>query len=219
MKAACASCSTTNQIGLSDFGHSVKPARGQTVSQGDQSPEGHDMTLTLTTRSRRTIVASSAAIVAAVIVAITVLGGGGSTTTAAEVPPDASFELFDGGQATFAQFEGQPLIVNFWASWCPACVAELPEFQSVHEQYEDQVTFLGLANSDQRQAALNLAGSVGLTYTLADDPSGDLFRSFDLIAMPSTIFIDANGEIVEVFGGQLTEEALADRLGELVEAS
>jgi thiol:disulfide interchange protein len=54
-----------------------------------------------------------------------------------------------------------------------------------------------------------------LTYTLADDPNGDLFRSLDLIAMPSTLFISPDGEVEEVFAGQLTGPALQERIDRL----
>ena len=70
-----------------------------------------------------------------------------------------------------------------------------------------------------RGAAIALADEVGLTYTLADDPNGDLVRSLELIAMPSTIFVTADGQIQEVFGGQLDEKALIARIEALVETS
>ncbi len=171
------------------------------------------------TRSQRHSIVSIA--VAALVVIVVALGALGSSnlTSAEGQAPTGSFELFDGGEATFADFAGKPLVVNFWASWCPACVAELPEIQAVHETYKGDVTVIGIANTDRRDSALDLAGEVGLTYVLGDDPKGDLFRSLDLIAMPSTIFITADGEIHEVFGGQLNERALAERIADLLAAS
>ena len=158
------------------------------------------------------------AVLLGTVVAVGSLGGDNATSTSSELPADA-FELFAGGEATLADFDGTPLVINFWASWCPACVAELPEIQAASERYGDEVVILGLANSDQRQASVDLAADVGLTYTLGDDPSGDLFRSLGLIAMPSTIFVTADGEILEIFGGQLNERALAERISDLVAAS
>lgn len=133
--------------------------------------------------------------------------------------PTLAFEMFDGTRATLADFEGTPLVVNFWASWCPACVVELPEFQAVHEQVGDEVTFLGLANSDDRAAATALAADVGLTYPLADDPAGELFVALELIAMPSTVFVTSDGLVHDTFGGQLDAETLLERIDELLEAS
>ncbi len=153
-------------------------------------------------------------------------GGAASSVAEGELPvseapdlPSTSFELFDGSTASFADFEGQALVINFWASWCPACVSELPEFAAVHEARSDDVAFLGLANGDERSAAVELAHDVGLTYSLADDPNGDLFRSLGLIAMPSTVFVTADGQIHEVFGGALNETALVTRIDDLLAGS
>ena len=174
--------------------------------------------LAVTHRQRRRIVAGSLVLLMSIVAAVVALGGG-DVSADRDALPTASFELFDGGTATFADFGGKPLVINFWASWCPACVAELPDIQAVHEALGDEVTFLGVANADSRVAAIELADDVGLTYTLADDPKGDLFRSLGLIAMPSTIFVTADGQIQDVFGGQLDEKALIARIEGLVEAS
>ena len=130
-----------------------------------------------------------------------------------------AFELFDGGETTIAEFgDGKPIVLNFWASWCPACVAELPDFQAVSEERIDDVTFLGLANMDDRAAGVELLEASGVTYTIGDDPGGDFFREFELLAMPSTIFISAEGEIIDTFAGQLNDTALNDLIDELVAA-
>lgn len=175
-------------------------------------------TIVVTKKQRHGIVSVALVALLGVVVALSAVGGSSLTTDRDALPTDA-FALFDGGDATFGDFGGKPLVVNFWASWCPACVAELPEIQAVQEEYGDEVTIVGLANTDRRASALELAGDVGLTYTLGDDPAGDLFRSFDLIAMPSTIFISADGEIREVFGGQLNEAALGERINDLIARS
>ncbi len=174
--------------------------------------------LVVTRKQRHGIVGFALAALLTAVVAVSAFGNSSLTAPSSELPSE-SFALFEGGEATLADFGGKPLVINFWASWCPACVAELPEVQAANGKYGDRVTVLGLANTDNRDAALDLAADVGLTYTLGDDPKGDLFRSLDLIAMPSTIFITADGEILEVFGGQLNEAGLAERIDNLIEAS
>lgn len=172
----------------------------------------------ITRRTRQGILGIVALLVAAAVGLATLGGATGTAADAGELPA-ASFELFDGGEATFADFEGTPLVINFWASWCPACVAELPEFVAVNERYADRVTFLGMANSDRREAAVALADDVGLNYTLADDPRGELFTELELISMPSTVFVDANGRVQQVFGGTLNEELLVERIESLLSLS
>ena len=178
--------------------------------------------LTVSKRQRQKFIGGSLAVLVAIVIAVVSAGGGGdlaSPNTNDEAAFDAEFELFDGGVSSFSAFRGKPLVLNFWASWCPACVGELPDFQAIHEIVGDDVTFIGMANADARGPAVELADEIGLTYTLADDPQGELFRSLGLFAMPSTVFITADGQIHDVFGGQLTDDALLERINELKAAS
>ncbi len=167
--------------------------------------------LVVTRKQRRRIVVLAVSVLFISVALFSVPGNSGPTTVTAELS-STRFALFDGSDSALAEFAGKPLVVNFWASWCPACVAELPEVQAVHELVGDEVTILGIANADQRGPAVALAEDVGLTYALGDDPNGDLFRELGLIAMPSTVFITADGEISEVFGGQLNEDGLLSRI-------
>jgi cytochrome c biogenesis protein CcmG/thiol:disulfide interchange protein DsbE len=172
--------------------------------------------LAISTKQRRTIVGSA---VALLMVAVGAVAASEDGANADSDLPSTTFALFDGNDATFAEFEGKPLVINFWASWCPACVAELPDVQAAALDYGDDIRILGIANADQRDGSLRLAEEVGITYTLADDPSGDLFRELGLFAMPSTIFVTADGQIAEVWGGILTEQALAERIDAIVSPS
>jgi cytochrome c biogenesis protein CcmG, thiol:disulfide interchange protein DsbE len=117
-----------------------------------------------------------------------------------------------GGRVRLADLRGRPVVVNFWASWCPPCVAEMPDFQRVHRRLGDRVAFLGVNQRDQRRAAEELARTTGVTYPLAVDPSGRSFDAFGGRGMPTTVFIRADGTVAEVFAGQLDEQLLRQRL-------
>ncbi len=129
--------------------------------------------------------------------------------------PEAEFVLYDGTPASFDDFEG-PLVVNFWASWCPACVVELPDFQAVSEQVGEEVTFIGMnVLPDDRAAAEALIEQTGVEYQLAEDDGGALYTEFGGIAMPTTVFLDTDGNIVDVHSGTLFEDDLRERITEL----
>ncbi len=119
---------------------------------------------------------------------------------------------FDGKRFSLAEYRGKPLVVNFWASWCPSCAAEMPDFERVHQAVAGEVAFLGINQTDSRDAAKDLARDTGVTYRLAADPRGEAFQAFGAPGMPTTVFIDASGDVAEVVVGQLTRDALMDRI-------
>ncbi len=155
---------------------------------------------------------AGALLVAAAVVAVVAMGGG-AAPPAGDPAPDIAFQYFDGTTGSFADFEGKPLVVNFWASWCPACIAEMPDFQAVHEQFGERVAFLGIDMQEvNRQAALELVEKTGVQYVLADDPKGDVYNAFGGFAMPTTIFIDENGFVVDRQNGAIFRDDLAAKI-------
>ena len=122
--------------------------------------------------------------------------------------------LHGDGVVGYAQFAGRPLVINFFASWCPSCIAEMPDFERVHQQLGGDVAFLGVSQSDPRGASIRLARETGITYETAIDERGELFRAFGAFGMPTTVFIRPGGEIAEVWSGALDAEALRQLVAE-----
>ena len=142
--------------------------------------------------------------------------GDGADETATPAHAGVELELFDGTTTTLGDLQGRPAVVNFFASWCPPCVAEMPEFEAVHQQRGDQVAFFGLALQDTRHAAEALVELTGVTYPVAEDPDGTLYRQFAGIAMPTTVFLDADGRVVERHSGILSRSELNARIDALL---
>lgn len=127
---------------------------------------------------------------------------------------DRPFETFEGASTSLLEFAGEPLVVNFWASWCPPCIAEMPEFERVHVDRRDEVRFIGLNTQDNLTQAEALVEQTGVTYDLGLDPEGALFNDFEVIAMPSTYFVNAAGAVVHRHAGILSEQQLQDLIDE-----
>lgn len=160
-----------------------------------------------------------AAVALVAVLAVTALGGETSTSapTDRSPAPDVAFQTFEGETLTLSDFEGKPLVLNFFASWCPSCVAEMPDIESVHAKLgDDEVTFLGLAMQDDPASAQALRAQTGITYQTAQDPAGLLYQAFGGFAMPTTIFIDAAGNIVEMHTGVLFADDLEEKVNELL---
>jgi cytochrome c biogenesis protein CcmG, thiol:disulfide interchange protein DsbE len=128
--------------------------------------------------------------------------------------PDRSMATLDGAQLSLADLTGDPLVVNLWASWCPPCVAEMPDLERVHLDLGEQVRFVGINTQDDVAEADALAARTGVTYELTLDPDGAVFRDLEVVAMPTTFLVDADGVIVHRHAGLLTEQQLRQLLDE-----
>jgi len=126
-------------------------------------------------------------------------------------------QLEGDGAIEYAAYADRPLVINFFASWCPNCIAEMPEFERVHGLLGDRVAFLGVSQSDARGASIDLARETGITYDTAIDERGEFFRAVGGVGMPTTIFVRPGGEIADVWVGALNADTLqrlvADHFG------
>lgn len=116
---------------------------------------------------------------------------------------------------SLVELRGTPLVVNFWAAWCAPCRREMPAFQSVYEDVQDDVGFLGIDNQDIRADGLDLVRETGVRYRLGFDPSGDVARAFGVLGMPTTVFVSADGEMLERVTGEMSEQDLRDTIRRL----
>ena len=128
--------------------------------------------------------------------------------------PDVRFHYFDGSEGSPADFAGTPTVINFWASWCPPCIVEMPAFEAVHRELSPHVAFLGINVGDEPGAARELATRTGVTYPLAQDPDSAIFQTFGGIGMPTTVFVDAEGMIVLMISSRLRAQDLRGLISE-----
>lgn len=142
------------------------------------------------------------------------------TASIGEPVPEVRLTDFEGEEFSLNDYEGRPVVLNFWASWCPFCAAEMPDFETVHRSVADDVAFIGIDQCESCQggsleAAKDLARETGVSYRLAEDPNGSVFVAFGGSSMPTTVFIDADGRVVERIGGMLSESQLRELIGRL----
>ncbi len=122
------------------------------------------------------------------------------------------FTTVDGGTGTLADYQGEPMVVNFFASWCPPCRAELPDFEAV-SQGNPGVTFIGISHDLDETSWRSLVEEVGISYDTVYQPGTEIWTELGGQAMPTTVFISADGEILDSHAGLLT----ADRLQQLID--
>ena len=166
-------------------------------------------------RAFRRMAGIAAAFVAAIGLFILVArGGSGGVAFAGDIRTGGTLQtlrlpaLEGGGTVSYDQFRSKPLVLNFFASWCPNCIAEMPGFQQVHEQLGGKVAFLGVSQSDSKSGSIGLAKQTGVRYPLGFDANGGFFRATGSTGMPTTLFIRPGGQIAFIQVGALDPTSL-----------
>ncbi|MDX1615001.1 MAG: TlpA disulfide reductase family protein [Candidatus Promineifilaceae bacterium] len=121
-----------------------------------------------------------------------------------------------GEQVALSDFRGQPVVLNFWATWCPPCRAEMPQFQQVSVRYRGQATILGIDQGEPQSLVTDFANSIGVTYPLLLDSDNAVSRQYDVNALPKTLFVDSDGVIREIYTGIINRAVLEDRIERLL---
>ena len=116
--------------------------------------------------------------------------------------------------------EGKPVVLNFWAGQCPPCRAEMPHFQQLADEFEDDFILLGIdvgvfTGLGTEQNALDLLEELDITYPTGRALERDPLIDYNATGMPTTIFFHANGEISDKRIGMILEDEMREKLDEL----
>ncbi len=140
-----------------------------------------------------------------------------SQTKSKQLAPNFSLKTADGTTIELAKLKGKVVIVNFWATWCPPCRAEIPDFIKVQDQYKKGLVIVGVSLDQKGWPAVNaFAAKAKFNYpiVLGDD---DIVKAYGGIeAIPTSFFIDRKGFIVDKQVGMLTNETLEQKLKSLL---
>lgn len=121
-----------------------------------------------------------------------------------------------GEEIALADYLGQPVVLNFWATWCPPCRAEVPHFQDASVKYNGQAAIIGIDQGEPLPIVADFASTFNLTYPLLLDQDSAVNRQYGIAALPTTVFVDANGVIREVYTGIVNGAVLEDRIERLL---
>lgn len=142
--------------------------------------------------------------------------------------PAIDFTLTDqfGNVHTLSDYKGKTVFLNFWATWCPPCRAEMPDIQKLFEEYrdneDDSVVILGVAAPEYGQEKTKKGIEAfleenGYTYPVVMDEDGSIFNQYGIYSYPTTFMIDKEGNVFGYASGQLNEEIMRSIIRQTVE--
>ena len=175
--------------------------------------------------SPRVIVVSAVSVVMAAVVALLAVGllnkepvtGRSGVTRVGKPAEEIRLPLFGGGEIVLSEYRGRPVIVNFWASWCPPCRVEALLLESAWRSYRDRdVLFVGVDIQDSEEEAIAYLEEFGITYPNGMDVDGKITVDYGVIGLPVTFFIARDGTVQRRWVGAIGEAELVARLEELV---
>lgn len=108
-----------------------------------------------------------------------------------------------------------PVVVNFFGSWCAPCIREMPAFQRVHADLGAEVAFVGMAYRDTPASARATVARTRVTYPTYADRDDAALTYFGGLEMPTTVFLDKTGKVLDVNNGALSEKDLRAKLADL----
>jgi len=163
-----------------------------------------------------------------VILAVLLLGAGwiaatrvpeSDSASRASIPlpghpaPDITVQTLDGKTLALSDLQGKAVVLNFWATWCPPCQAEMPELQAAHDAYADGgLVVLGVNQGEDAATVQAFLAQRGLDFPVALDPQSEASMRYLVNSLPTTFFIDRHGVIQDSIVGQMNAATLKQRL-------
>lgn len=151
-----------------------------------------------------------------------------AATTAGRAPapragfaaPPIDLPTMAGEQLALSDLRGQVVVVNFWASWCPPCRAEMPALERTYQAERErglEILAVNTTYQDQLGAARDFVAEHGLSFPVLLEESGEVAQRYQIRAMPTTFFVDREGVIREVIiGGPMAETTLRSTVDQLL---
>ncbi len=134
--------------------------------------------------------------------------------------PDFTMEDMDGNAVKLSDFFGKPIVLNFWASWCGPCKAEMPDFEEVYNERGEEIQFLMVNCTGGREtleAAKTFLDGSGYTFPVYFDTAAEGAMAYGTYSIPMTFFINSEGNLVAYVQGMTSADVLEQGIGMITE--
>jgi len=120
---------------------------------------------------------------------------------------DFTLEKLDGSELTLSDYKGEkPVILDFWASWCPNCKRNMPRLSSFYDKYKNEIEIIGINLQEPKTTARRFTEGIGVSFPIVLDPAGVAARLFGVSYTNYHVLINKNGTLAGVIPGDIAEE-------------
>ena len=131
--------------------------------------------------------------------------------------PDFTLTTFEGNKISLGDLKGKPVVINFWASWCPPCRIEAPLLERTWRTFKNHgVVFIGVDIQDELEDALAYLREFNVIYPNGPDPTGEISIDYGVSGLPVTFFVSKQGEITRRWVGAIEKRVLIDSIEEIL---
>jgi thiol-disulfide isomerase/thioredoxin len=170
--------------------------------------------------SNRAFLAIMGALAVIALLGFGLLANEGEDVVVGEPVPDAPVPRLDGeGEGRLADFRGEWVLVNFWASWCEPCRTESPAIEAYSRKHSDDLTVVGMNTEDLSGDAIEFADEFDLTWAMLRDRDGARKDAFGIFALPESFLVDPEGRLALIRRGPVDEQYLEANVTPLIEGA
>jgi len=132
--------------------------------------------------------------------------------------PDFQLQNLDGQTVSLSNLRNKPVLINFWATWCPPCRGEMPYIQEIYEEWTDKgLVLLAINIGESSSKAEELMQSQNLSFTVLLDTKQAIAQNYNITGIPTTFFIDKDGIIQDkVIGAFQNKTQIEDKLSKIM---
>lgn len=133
-----------------------------------------------------------------------------------DMAPDFTLKTLDDEEIKLSDLRGEPVMINFWATWCPPCKAEMPDMQKFYEETGMHVIAVNVTDSERSKANVpKFVDELELTFPVLLDEDGDVSELYEAFQLPTTYFLDKDGSIYFKLAGPMNYDFMMDKYKEL----
>jgi peroxiredoxin len=131
--------------------------------------------------------------------------------------PNFSLEQLNGSSMTLSDLRGKGVVLNFWGTWCEPCKSEMPALQKQYELNKDKGLVVIGVNIGQAQATVEpFVKQLGVSFPILLDSQSQITKLYRIGPIPTTFFIDPDGEVKEIFIGEMNEAIIAEKVAKIL---